>query len=131
MNILDPEKRVIFLNISASQLLANANEQLLDYYESHIEEAWSDYFSIHSNSNSVGSGALSNGFRSLTKTPSKSHYSLDTSTTMKIDCKLVVYLVKTILCCGVSSEEVGVITAYTRQKNYIYSKLNVRIMKLS
>ena len=44
----------------------------------------------------------------------------------KVDLKLVIFMVNTLIACGVRPEDIGVITPLNYEKNYISNKLNVR-----
>lgn len=137
VNIMDPERRVVFLNLDTltipasrpavyrhSESEASIEELITEPVDLNIEENSNSngWFNQLMDMNSGRKNTQTFSARStLTRQQSKS-----TGGYEKPDYKLVVYLVRTILSLGVKADEVAVITPFNTERNYFASKLEVR-----
>jgi hypothetical protein len=118
---LNPEKRALFLNLDLITSLADiiynskkpsSSQVLLPQLSStsiKISDDDDDLSGIDSDQDSETSMV-----ENLTQTPNK-----DKSAKKKLDLKLAIFLVNTLVKCGVKAEDIGVITPLNYEKNYI------------
>lgn len=111
-------------------------QQQQEISQGMIDDAWSDISNSQNNSNSFSSTEWFHHlrrFQQLKGTPDRSKSTpkkptpiqLKSEQLQRLDSKLVVYLAKTLLSCGVHSDELAVITPFNSEKNHLYSKLSV------
>ena len=117
-DILHEEKRMIFLNFDCltSNDEINADLDSKDYSQFNDDESV-DLDSSLIYANSRNSSQNKNDYFDK-KRKNKNLYN-------KIDLKLIVYLAKKIVNCGLTGENLGIITPLNSEKRYLSTRLEV------
>ena len=133
LDILNPERRVIFLNldcITALRKTIHGSEGPFSRFDSSLPEDYSQESRYSFSNNFALLDEKFNSQMSLTEVSQNAQADDDNN---KLDLKLAVYLTRMLLNCGVKPEDIAVITPLNSERSYILSKLDVRspFIKLS
>lgn len=130
---MNPERRVVFLNLDCVKRLKNiinpGQKRLEDLSYDDVFGPGSQDLSRQSTSDIalLDEKLLDEKVASQTSVPEFSQTQhLSEFGTNKLDLKLVIYMAQTLLNCGVKPEEIAIITPLNSEKNYIQTKLNVK-----
>jgi len=124
LDILNPERRVIFLNldcINALRKIIHGSEGPFSRFDSSLPEDYSQESHYSFSNNFALLDEKFNSQMSLTEVSQNSQ----ADDNNKLDLKLAVYLTRMLLNCGVKPEDIAVITPLNSERSYILSKLDV------